>query len=136
MSHIYINLPIKDLEKSIAFYQALGFTQNMQFSDEKAAAMQYDDNLTIMLLTHEFTKGFLPTTKEIADSHKTCGGLYALQFDSKEQVDTFFEKALMAGGKATIPTYDYGFMYGRDFEDLDGYIREAFWMNAESIPQE
>ncbi len=81
-----------------------------------------------MLLTHEFTKKFLPKGKEIADSHKTCQVLNALAMNDKSDVDVMFDKAISAGGKPTIETQDHGFMYGRDFEDLDGHIWEIFWM--------
>jgi uncharacterized protein len=84
-----------------------------------------------MLLTHQFTKSFLPASRDIADSHKTCEVLNALAFDSREAVDTFFDKAIAAGGKKTTETQDHGFMYGRDFEDLDGHIWEAFWMQPQ-----
>ena len=102
-TQIYINLPVSDLPKATAFYEALGFIKNEQFSNTDASAMNYEV-------------------------------LNALQFDSKEQVDIFFDKAIAAGGKATIPAYDHGFMYGRDFEDLDGHIREVFWMDVSQMP--
>lgn len=136
MSQIYINLPVTDLTKATAFYEAIGFTKNEQFSDANASGLDYDANLKVMLLTHDFTKKFLPSDKLVADSHKTCQVLNALQFDTKSQVDDFFDKAIAAWGKPTIPTQDHGFMYGKDFEDLDGHIREGFWMNANEIPQE
>jgi uncharacterized protein len=97
--------------------------------------MEYDETLKVMLLTHEFYKKFLPAGKTIADS-KSCEVLNALQFASKEAVDLFFEKAIAAGGKATIPTQDHGFMYGRDFEDLDGHIWEPFWIDVTQISNE
>lgn len=134
MSAIYINLPVSKLDQAIKFYQTLWFVQNLQFTDEKASAMNWDENLTVMLLTHDFCQGFLPAYKKIADSHTTCEVLNALQFDSKEEVDIFFNKAISAGGKATIDTYDHGFMYGRDFEDLDGHIWEAFWIDISQMP--
>lgn len=130
MSNLYINLPVTDLDKATAFYEAIGFTKNKDFSNSDASAMVYDDNLSVMLLTHEFTKGFLPSHKTVADAHQTCQVFNALQVDSKADVDTFFDKAIAAGGKATIDTQDHGFMYGRDFEDLDGHIWEIFWMQA------
>jgi uncharacterized protein len=87
-----------------------------------------------MLLTHEFTKSFLPAHKTIADAHSTCQVLNAIQMPSKESVDAFVQKALDAGGKLTIPAYDHGFMYGKDFEDIDGHIWEVFWMDASQMP--
>lgn len=136
MSKIFINLPVSDVSQATAFYQALGFTQNMDFSNSDASAMVYDDNLSVMLLSHEFTRNFLPVHKTVADSQKICEVLNALQFESRAAVDEFFNKAITAGGKTTIDAYDHGFMYGRDFEDLDGHIWEAFWMDISQMPKE
>jgi predicted lactoylglutathione lyase len=130
---LYINLPVTDLPKATAFYEALGFTKNAQFSNDSASGLSYNDDFWVMLLTHEFYKGFLPTGKVISDGGN-CEVLNALQLESKEAVDVFFEKAIAAGGKATIPTQDHGFMYGRDFEDIDGHIWEVFWMDVSQMP--
>lgn len=134
MSKLYINLPVTDLSRATAFYEAIGFTLNPAFSNESASAMIYDDSLSVMLLTHGFCTNFLGK-KTISDAHTTTEVLNALQFDSKVEVDIFFEKAIWVGGKMTIETYDHGFMYGRDFEDLDGHIWEAFWMDATQMPK-
>ncbi len=131
---IYINLPVADLPASTAFYQALGFIKNDQFSNDKASGLEYD-GLTVMLLTHEFYTWFLPANKTIADTHATSAVLNAVEFASKEEVDAFYDKAIAAWGKPTIPTQDHGFMYGRDVEDLDGHIWEAFWMDVSQMPQ-
>lgn len=136
MSKLYINLPVSDLEAATNFYKALGFEQNLQFSNDQAAAMVYQDELYIMLLSRDFFSGFLPAHKTISDSHKTTEVLNAVQLDSRESVDAIFEKAIQAGGKKTIESYDHGFMYGRDFEDLDGHIWEVFWMDASQMPKE
>ncbi len=136
MSSIYINLPVQDLSKATVFYEAIWFKKNAEFSNNDASGMVYDENLNVMLLTQSFTKSFLPADRTIADSHKTCEVLNALQFESRDAVDEFFAKAISAGGKKTIETQDHGFMYGRDFEDLDGHIREAFWMDISQIPKE
>lgn len=129
MSHkIFINLPVKDLPKATAFYKAIGFTQNMQFSNEDASGMAFDENIYVMLLTHTFAKTFLPH-KDIADSKKTCEVLNAIQFDSKDEVNAFVDTAVAAWANEFREPYDHGFMYGRDFEDLDGHIREIFWMD-------
>ena len=135
MAKLYINLPITDLEKSTAFYTALGFSKNPDFSNEDASAMIWDESLSVMLLTHGFCANFL-WKKTISDAHRTTEVLNALELDSREMVDELFEKAISAGGKKTIDTYDHGFMYGRDFEDLDGHIWEAFWMDASQMPKE
>jgi uncharacterized protein len=133
MAQLYINLPVNDLARATAFYEALGFVKNTQFSNEDASAMIYDETLSVMLLTHGFYAGFLGS-KKIANAHETTEVLNALQLDSREAVDTFFEKAIWAGGKKTIDTYDHGFMYGRDFEDPDGHIWEVFWMDVSQMP--
>jgi uncharacterized protein len=96
MAKLYINLPVADLAKSIAFYQAIGFTQNLDFTDKDASAMVYDDSLSVMLLTHGFYSRFVPSHKRIADAHKTTEVLNALEFDSREAVNIFFEKAIAA----------------------------------------
>lgn len=134
MSKLYINLPVADLPKATTFYEALGFMKNQQFSNDDAGAMIWDENLSVMLLTHGFCSGFLGK-KTISDAHTTTEVLNALELDSREAVDAFFERAISAGGKKTIETYDHGFMYGRDFEDFDGHIWEVFWMDVNAIPQ-
>lgn len=134
-SNIYINLPVQDLAKATAFYEALGFIKNPQFSDEKASGLAWDEHIYLMLLTHKFTKTFVPG-KAIADSHQTCEVLNALQFSSREDVDKFFAKAITAGGKELRAADDHGFMYAHDFEDLDGHIREPFWMDMTQVPKE
>ena len=130
---IYINLPVIDLPKATAFYEAIWFTKSEKFSNDDASGLSRDDTIYVMLLTHKFTKTFV-LNKEIADSHKTCEVLNALQFDTKEEVDNFYDKVIKAGGREFRPTYDYGFMYGRDVEDLDGHVREAFWMDISQMP--
>lgn len=134
MAQLYINLPVADLTRATTFYEAIGFTKNPDFSNEDAAAMVYDSTLSVMLLTHGFYTRFLPPHKKIADTHTTTAVLNALELDSREAVDIFFDKAITAGGKKTIETYDYGFMYGRDFEDPDGHIWEVFYMNMAEMP--
>jgi uncharacterized protein len=135
MARIYINLPTTDIMKATAFYEALGFTKNPELSNEAGSAMIWDDTLSVMLLTHGFFQNFLGT-KTISHSLTSTEVLNALQFDSREAVDMFFDKAIKAGGKKTIETQDHGFMYGRDFEDLDGHIWEAFWMDITQMPKE
>jgi uncharacterized protein len=133
MAQLYINLPVMDLARATAFYEALGFAKNTQFSNEDASAMVYDDTLSVMLLTPGFCANFLGS-KQISDAHTTTEVLNALQLDSREAVDIFFDKAIAAGGQKTIEAYDHGFMYGRDFEDLDGHIWEVFWMDVSQMP--
>ena len=136
MSKLYINLPVSDLVRATCFYEAIGFTKNRGFSNDDASGMEYSDGIYVMLLTHKFTKTFLPANKIIADAHQTCQVLNALELNNKQDVDIFFDKAINAGGKATIPAYDHGFMYGKDFEDLDGHIWEVFWIDETKIPKE
>lgn len=135
MAKLYINLPVTDLSRATTFYEAIGFIKNEAFSNEEASAMIWDDTLSVMLLTPGFCMNFLGK-KTISDAHTTTEVLNALELDSREAVDDFFNKAISAGGKKTIETYDHGFMYGRDFEDLDGHIWEAFWMDVSQMPKE
>ena len=135
MARIYINLATTDLTKATAFYEALGFTKNTELSNDAGSAMVWDDTLSVMLLTHGFFQGFIGT-RTISHSLISTEVLNALQFDSREAVDAFFEKAIAAGGTKTIETQDHGFMYGRDFTDLDGHIWEAFWMDVSQMPKE
>jgi predicted lactoylglutathione lyase len=96
MSKIFINLPVIDLAKATAFYEAIGFTKNPQFSDENGSGLSYHDDFYLMLLTHGFASSFLPQGKTIADSHQTCEVFNAMQLDSKQAVDEFVAKALSA----------------------------------------
>ena len=129
---IFINLPVKDLEKTKEFFLKLGYTYNKQFTDEKAAALVISENIYAMLITEPFFKTFIPD-KEIADTGKTKEVLIALSADSKQQVDELVEKAIAAGGKKFRDPEDHGFMYARSFEDLDGHVWEVFWMNREHV---
>ncbi len=131
---LYINLIIEDLPASIEFYKTLGFVQNFDFSNDDAAALAWKDEFVVMLLTKNFTKTFLPERKTFAEKNMTTA-LYAIGFCSREEVDTWYTTALRAGAKMT-QEYDHGFMYGRDFEDLDGHIWEAFWMDPAGMPKE
>jgi len=124
---IFVNLPVKDLEKSKEFFTKLGYTFNPKFSDEKGAAMVISDHIYSMLLTEPFFKTFIK--KEIADSAKSTETLLALSVDSREAVDQLLEKALAAGGKEIRDPQDHGFMYVRAFDDLDNHSWEIFWMD-------
>ena len=119
---IFVNLPVADLAAATAFYEAIGFTNNPQFTDETAACMVLTDTIHVMLLTHDKFAQFTP--KAIADSKATSEVLICVSEDSREGVDAITDKALAAGGKETREKQDYGFMYGRSFEDLDGHIWE------------
>ena len=128
---IFLNLPVADVEKSTAFYKALGFEQNMQFSQEgQAAAMVWSDTISVMLLSHEFFQTFLPAGKTIADTRAATEALICLSFDSREEVDAVTEAAARAGGRADVrDRQDMGFMYARAFEDPDGHIYEPMFMD-------
>lgn len=131
---IFVNLPVADVEKSVEFYKALGFEQNMQFSQAgQAASMVWSDTISIMLLSHDFFRGFLPAGKSIADSRSATETLICLSFHSREAVDAVTEAAARAGGKADVrDKQDMGFMYGRAFEDLDGHIYEPMFMDMDA----
>ena len=124
---IFVNLPVADLDASIAFYKAIGAEQNTQFSDEAAAMMVFSDTIHVMLLTHAKFGQF--TSKRIANGHETVQVLLALSADSREDVDAITERALAAGGREPRPIEDHGWMYGRSFEDLDGHTWEPMWMD-------
>jgi predicted lactoylglutathione lyase len=129
---IFVNLPVKDLSKSMDFFKALGWSFNMQFTDETAACLVISEDIYAMLLTHEKFKQFTP--KEICDTSKATELLTALSFDSREQVDEIVKKAVAAGGSLYSEPKDYGFMYQHSFEDLDGHSWEVFYMDEKAIP--
>jgi uncharacterized protein len=128
---MFVNLPVKDLKKTIAFYKALGFTFNPQFSDDTGACMVISEHNYAMLLTHEKFNSF--ATKPIPDAHKTTGVMVALALDSKQAVDDMAAKAVKAGGKEPKPKADYGFMVQRTIEDPDGHTWEPFWMDPNHV---
>lgn len=127
-TNIFVNLPIKDLEKSKEFFTKLGYSFNQQFTDEKAGCLVISENIYAMLITEPFFKSFIPN-KEISDTSKTKEVLLALSTDSRQEVDNVAEKAIAAGGKNFRNPEDHGFMYARSFEDLDGHVWEVFWMD-------
>jgi predicted lactoylglutathione lyase len=128
---IFVNLPVKQLDKSMAFFKALGFTFNPQFTDETAACMVISDDIFAMLLTEAKFKDF--TRKPIADATKTTEVLTALSLDSKDEVNRMFDTALKAGATEARDVTDYGSMFGRSFNDLDGHIWEIFWMDPSYV---
>lgn len=128
---IFINLPVKDLEKSKAFAQALGWSINTQFTDETAASVVISDTIYAMLLTHDKYRQF--TDKQIADATKTSEVLICLSQDSKEAVHKLVDAAVKAGGKESRPMQDYGFMISRSFDDLDGHTWEVVFMDPAHV---
>lgn len=128
---IFVNLPITDLSRSIAFYEAVGAVKNEQFSDHTAACMVLSDTIHVMLLTHDKFRQF--TSKKIADARTSCEVMLCVSADSRDEVDEIVGKAKGAGGDVDpTPTQDFGFMYGRSFEDPDGHIWEVMWMDVEA----
>jgi predicted lactoylglutathione lyase len=130
---IFVNLPVKDLKKSIEFFTKLGFTFNPQFTDETATCMIVSEDIFVMLLTRDKFKTFTP--KEICDATKSTEVLVALSYESREKVDDLVRKAVAAGGTTYSEAKDYGFMYQHGFQDPDGHIWELFCMEPEAINQ-
>ena len=129
---IFVNLPVADLKASIAFYRVIGAEQNLKFSDETAAMMSFSQTVNVMLLTHQKFAEF--TSKPIIDAKRQCEVLLALSRESREAVDAITEKAQRAGAVLDpTPKQDYGFMYGRSFEDPDGHIWEVMWMDPAAV---
>lgn len=125
---IFINLSVKDLNKSKDFFTKIGFTINPKFTDEKAACVAISEDIYVMILREEFFKTFI-SKKEIADATKSTEVLVALSADSKEKVNELADKALSAGASFLREPEDHGFMYSRSFQDPDGHIWEVFWMD-------
>lgn len=132
-TQIFVNLAVKDLKRSMEFFRRLGFTFNSQFTDETAACMVIAGGIYAMLLTHPKFREF--TRKEIADATKTTEVLTCLSVDNRAKVDEMVEAALDAGATEAREAMDYGFMYGRSFNDLDGHIWEIIYMDPSSIQQ-
>jgi len=130
---IFVNLPVKDLDKSKEFFTKIGFSINPQFTNDKAACVVISETIYAMILKEEFFKTFTPK-KEISDATKTAEVILALSADNKELVNELADKALAAGAKEVRPAEDHGFMYGRSFEDMDGHIWEVFWMDMNAAP--
>jgi predicted lactoylglutathione lyase len=128
---IFVNLPVADLVRATAFYEAIGAQKNEQFSDGTASCMVFSETIHAMLLTHEKFRQFTP--KDIADARITTEVLICVSADSRDAVDDVVGKAGAAGGRADpSPKQEYGFMYGRSFEDPDGHIWEVMWMDVEA----
>lgn len=131
-TQIFVNLPVKDLDKAVEFFTALGFSFNPDYTDENATCMIINDNAFVMLLVEGFFKTF--TSKDIADASGSTEAIMAFSVDSREGVDDMFTKALAAGGKESQPAQDYGFMYSHSFQDLDGHLWEVMWMDPAGPP--
>ncbi len=131
---IFINLAVKDLQKSMNFYTALGFTNNPQFSDDTGKCMMWSENIFVMILTHEKFTTF--ATKPIADTKSNLAGLFSLSVDSIEEVNSILTNGLKAGGTEPCEMKDYGFMQQRTIEDFDGHTWEVFYMDITKFPNQ
>lgn len=132
-TQIFVNLPVKDLNKSVAFFTSLGFSFNPQFTDETATCMIVSDTIFVMLLTEAKFKTFTP--KEICDTKKYTEVLVCLSCESRARVDELIRKAVAAGGSIYKEPEDHGFMYGHGFQDPDGHIWELMHMEPAAVPQ-
>lgn len=131
---IYVNLPVADLRRARQFFEALGYSFNEQFCSDEAAGLVISDSIYAMLHTHDSLQRW--TDKRIADARESTEVLLALQLESREAVDDLLHKALAAGGREAHETNDHGYMYERAFEDLDGHIWEAFFLDASRMPRQ
>lgn len=130
---IFVNLPVKDLSKSVEFFTKLGFSFNPQFTDESATCMIISESIFVMLLVEKRFKDF--TKKEIADAQKTTEVLIALDAESRDAVDDMVQNAVAAGGLIYRDPEDYGWMYGHSFADLDGHQWEIAYMDISKMPK-
>ena len=128
---IFVNLPVKDLGKTVNFFIKLGFKFNPKFTDENATCMIVTEDILVMLLVEKFFKIF--TKKEICDTARNTEVIIALSAESKEKVDEMINKAVEAGGKESREVQDEGWMYGRGFEDIDGHLWEVVFMNERMV---
>ncbi|PTL84058.1 VOC family protein [Vitiosangium sp. GDMCC 1.1324] len=127
---LFLNLAVRDLKKSKAFFSTLGFEFNPKFTDENAACMIISEQAYVMLLTEPHFKKF--TRRELCDTTRQTEGLFALSCGSRAEVDEMVKKAIGAGGKHAMEPQDHGFMYGWSFYDLDGHHWEVFWMDPKA----
>jgi len=129
---IFVNLPIRDMQRARAFYESLGFAFNPQFTNDQGACMVISDDIHVMLLVEPFFQTFTP--KRVADARESTEVLLALSCDSRSAVDELVAKALAAGGRTPRAPQDHGFMYAHAFEDLDGHLWEPLWMDPAAVP--
>jgi predicted lactoylglutathione lyase len=133
VTQMFVNFPVKDLNQSIAFFSKLGFTLNLQFTDETATCMVVNDNTYVMLLTHKKFKAF--AHKPICDATKSTEVRECVSLESRDKVNDMVRKAVAAGGTPYNTPQDHGFMYGHGFQDLDGHIWEVLYMEPSAIKQ-
>jgi predicted lactoylglutathione lyase len=128
---MFVNVPVRDLKRSMDFFGKLGFSFNPKFTDEKAACMIIGEDAYVMLLTEPFFRTF--TKKDLCDTSKYTEGLFALSCGSRTEVDQMVKAATAAGGKPAMDPQDHGFMYGWSFYDLDGHHWEVIWMDPKAV---
>jgi predicted lactoylglutathione lyase len=128
---IFVNLPVKDLGRTVEFFKKLGFAFNPQFTDENATCMIINDNIFVMLLVEKFFKTF--TKKEICDTTKDTEVIIALSTESREKVDEMIQHVFEAGGKESREPQDHGWMYGRSFQDINGHLWEIIYMDEKAL---
>ena len=133
-NQIFINLPVKDLNKSIEFFTKLGYTFNKQFSDANGTCMIISDDIFVMLLVEPFFNGF--TKKETADTSKVSEAIICLSAENREGVDELVRKAVAAGGTTIEEADDQGFMYSHGYQDLDGHLWNILYMDPAAVQQE
>jgi len=131
-SQIYVNLPVKDLDRSVAFFRKLGYTFNPQFTNANATCMIVGENIFVMLLVEKFFKTFTPNA--ICDATKSTEVIVCLSAESREKIDETVRTAVAAGGRIYKEAQDHGFMYGHGFQDPDGHIWELVYMQAGATP--
>ncbi|HET6241597.1 MAG TPA: VOC family protein [Arthrobacter sp.] len=131
-TQMYLNLPVKDLDKSVEFFTALGFSFNPAFTDENATCMIINDDAYVMLLVESFFKTF--TSKAVADASSTTEAITAFSVDTRDAVDEMVRKAVTSGGAPSQEAQDYGFMYSHSFQDPDGHLWEVMWMDPAGPP--
>jgi len=131
---IFINLAVKDLAKSMNLYLQMGFTNNLQFSDDTGKCMVWSEHIFVMLMTHEKFKSF--TNKPIADTKNYIAGLFSLSVENTDRVNEIVNNAIAAGGTEPNEMRDYGFMQQRTIEDFDGHTWEVFFMDMSKFPSQ
>ena len=132
-TQIFVNLPVKNLDKSVQFFTRLGYTFDPKFTDENATCMIVGENIYVMLLVESFFKTFTP--KALCDATKSTEVLVALSAESRDEVDELVRKAVAAGGTTPNESKDYGFMYQHGYQDLDGHLWEVFYMDPNAATQ-
>lgn len=128
---LFVNIPVGDLQRSIRFFEELGFTFNLQFTDATATSMLVGEDAYFMLLTKERFADF--SKAPLGDPRTATSALYAISVNSREEVDEMVKKAVAAGGSYAVEAQDHGFMYGWSFKDPDGYHWEVFWMDPSTV---